>query len=85
MAKVTLDWELLDERWTPGDTLPDAYTYRAKVPGGWLVAIWAGDHHDHAWGGGLTFVPDPTHSWPVDLRTLPPRKAKGKQRRAGRA
>lgn len=37
---------------------------RAKVPGGWLVKT--------AWGGegvGLTFMPDPEHSW--DGKALP--------------
>jgi hypothetical protein len=33
-------------------------TYRAKVPGGWLVRIWRADE-----GVGLTFVPDPNHEW----------------------
>ena len=30
---------------------------RAKVPGGWLV------HSSYGTGTGLTFYPDPTHSW----------------------
>lgn len=36
-------------------------TRRAKVPGGWLVSVqWAsGD----GGGAGLTFYPDPAHSW----------------------
>ncbi len=33
--------------------------YRAQVPGGWLVYACNGYHHH----GGLTFYPDPTHSW----------------------
>lgn len=33
--------------------------YRAKVPGGWFVYACNGYHHH----GGLTFYPDPTHSW----------------------
>jgi hypothetical protein len=33
--------------------------YRTKVPGGWLVYACNGYHHH----GGLTFYPDPTHSW----------------------
>jgi len=32
-------------------------TYRAKVPGGWLILTKYFD------SGGLTFYPDPTHSW----------------------
>ena len=39
--------------------------YRAPVPGGWLVYVVA--ESSSAFGasasGGLTFVPDPTHSW----------------------
>ena len=34
--------------------LVDDRIRRAKIPGGWLVAI-----RDE----GLTFVPDPTHQW----------------------
>jgi hypothetical protein len=48
-----LTWEQLDV--TPGIF----NVYRAKVPGGWLVAI---AFHD---GQGLTFYPDPNHSWDV--------------------
>jgi hypothetical protein len=35
-------------------------TLRAKVPGGWLVGVWM------MGGGGVTFVPDPQHSWDVE-------------------
>ena len=49
-------------------------TMRAKVPGGWLVCAWmispgrfAGiglpDAETRVDGGGLTFLPDPDHSW----------------------
>lgn len=64
----TLDWSLVAQTWTPGNTTPQAYTYRAKVPGGWLVTIWAGEHEandDQPLGGGLTFVPDPDWTWSV--------------------
>ncbi|HYY95648.1 MAG TPA: hypothetical protein VE713_14190 [Pyrinomonadaceae bacterium] len=47
--------------------------YRAKVPGGWLVAmkythseVQGNAVNDWAWGygyGGLTFIPDPNHEW----------------------
>ena len=46
MAK--LQWEKLEANY---------YTCRAKVPGGWLVMIYAGD------GSGITFYPDPNHEW----------------------
>lgn len=38
-------------------------TYRAKVPGGWLIQIqrYTADHSAHT--GGLTFYPDPNHEW----------------------
>jgi hypothetical protein len=31
--------------------------YRAKVPGGWLIVA------DQCDGAGLTFLPDPEHTW----------------------
>jgi hypothetical protein len=40
--------------------------YRAKVPGGWLVAssyLKMNNQGGAAGGSGLTFVPDPNHSW----------------------
>ena len=54
---------------------PACSTYRAEVPGGWLVAIWAapnagvrgsGDTNKQTFGGGVAFVPDPTHVWNLD-------------------
>lgn len=33
------------------------YTSRCKVPGGWLITVRAG------FGLGMTFMPDPNHSW----------------------
>lgn len=32
-------------------------TFRAQVPGGWLVAV------DADYGTGVTFFPDPNHEW----------------------
>ena len=32
-------------------------TYRAKVPGGWLIRVWQSE------GQGITFYPDPNHTW----------------------
>jgi hypothetical protein len=63
-----LDWKLVEQTWMPGSTTPQAYTYRAKVPGGWLVTIWASEEADNdgqRYGGGLTFLPDPKHAWNV--------------------
>ena len=74
----TLDWKLVEQTWLPHSTSPQAYTYRAKVLGGWLVTIWAGervDNDDQRFGGGLTFVPDPRHRWKVpeldDFQDMP--------------
>lgn len=48
-AKTAADTRLI--RW---ETIPSNLpTQRAKVPGGWLVAA----------GGGVTFLPDPSHEW----------------------
>ncbi len=65
-----LEWKLVEETYDP-DKPPKGYTYRAKVPGGWLVAVWAGKDESHGLGGGLTFVPDPTHGWSLTSRALP--------------
>jgi len=43
--------KLKDEGANYGDT------YRAKVPGGWLVRVQQVDDD------GITFCPDPNHSW----------------------
>jgi hypothetical protein len=43
-----LRWERLN-----CDHGPARSAYRAKVPGGWLVA----------YDNGMTFVPDPEHQW----------------------
>ena len=33
------------------------HTYRSKVPGGWLITV------EYGTGTGVTFMPDPDHSW----------------------
>jgi hypothetical protein len=48
-----LTWENLKNEGGP------QYTYRTKVPGGWLVAT----ENYTASCGGLTFFPDPKHEW----------------------
>lgn len=53
--QIQVDWKQLSA--TNWDT------FRAKVPGGWLVAIRVYE------GGGVTFFPDPEHRW--DGGTLP--------------
>ena len=37
---------------------PFASAHRAKVPGGWLVFVVRSSEQS-----GLTFYPDPSHSW----------------------
>ncbi len=61
-----LEWKRIEDQWDD-PAKPQGFTYRAKVPGGWLVSVWAGTEDNHGMGGGLTFVPDPGHSaWQVD-------------------
>lgn len=50
--------------------------WRSKVPGGWLVRIHSikeeigEDEHFVSWAyAGLTFIPDPDHTW--DGNSLP--------------
>ena len=66
-----LEWTRIQE--TYGDKeWPACSTYRARVPGGWLVTIWAApkpraqdaaDTATQTFAGGITFVPDPAHAW----------------------
>jgi hypothetical protein len=66
-----LQWKRIKETYdgtpeVPNNRADQGFTYRAEVPGGWLVGVWAGKDASHAWGGGLTFVPDPDHkAWEV--------------------
>jgi len=60
---VKLDWEPLAETYPKGTAGPHGFTYRAKVPGGWLVATWAGTPANQGMGGGVAFVPDPNYGW----------------------
>lgn len=52
------------------------YLYRSKVPNGWLVKEVqdTGSYDQNArlvdgyyWTSSITFVPDPEHSWEVEL------------------
>ncbi|WP_071789104.1 hypothetical protein [Leptolyngbya sp. Heron Island J] len=61
MAEFT--WEKL---YCKGQPLGGLGVWRAKVPGGWIIAIRCGGSE----GGGVTFYPDPHHQW--DGGTLPP-------------
>ena len=37
------------------------HAYRARVPGGWLIFIWTPGRGGLS--GGVTFYPDPDHTW----------------------
>jgi hypothetical protein len=53
LDRKTLCFELLSNRTT---TTSASFTiYRARIPGGWLIAVRP---HD-----SVTFVPDPEHEW----------------------
>ena len=52
---VTLKWEELGK----DSDINGTPCYRCNVPGGWLVAVCNGAVMPQ----GVTFVPDPNHSW----------------------
>lgn len=55
---MALLWEELKSQVGIGGMFsPWIIVYRAKVPGGWLVATRSYD------SGGVTFLPDPEHEW----------------------
>lgn len=68
-----LEWKRVKEVYGGKDT-PTCSTYRAEVPGGWLVSVWSGqnpslknkDTNLQTWGGGVTFVPDQHHKWDLE-------------------
>jgi len=53
LEKKQLSFELLPNRITA--TSATLAIYRAKIPGGWLVALRPNDN--------MAFVPDPQHDW----------------------
>jgi hypothetical protein len=78
---ASLAWKRLTESYETGVGGPHGFTYRAEVPGGWLVATWAGTAKRHGYGGGLTFVPDPDHEWTVREPVTTPKARAPKPRR----
>jgi hypothetical protein len=51
---MTIEWQELSN----SDTMHAGMeTFRAKVPGGWLVIA------TNKQGAGVTFYPDPDHTW----------------------
>jgi hypothetical protein len=79
-----LKWELI--KTDPSDR-SDIETWRAEVPGGWLVSVWATRDRANAtgtarpggsnWGGGVTFVPDEKHEWKVGDDEATPTRGRG--------
>lgn len=53
-----LKWETIGVPPAPWGTRS---LFRTKVPGGWLVILFAEDQSGT--GGGVTFIPDPNHEW----------------------
>ena len=54
---VQMEWEQVDGI---GEAGPGTgQICRAKVPGGWLIFVDCG----YGGGSGLTFLPDPQHTW----------------------
>jgi len=76
VAMAKLEWNVVDDDWHH-QSLPKGFTYRAKVPGGWLVSVWAGDAKNQRWGGGLTFLPDPTYGWEEIAPNVPSSSTQG--------
>ncbi len=60
-AKPILKWQELESN----TSATSEKTFRAKIPGGWLVAISVTRISGNARGNGnaVTFVPDPNHEW----------------------
>jgi len=50
--------------WEKVDQQTKKCTWRAKVPGGWLVTLV------HKGTVGMAFYPDPTHEWQVTKKDL---------------
>jgi hypothetical protein len=57
--KTPIYWERMYdiERRSDGTAYEHRSTYRAMVPGGWLIKVRDRD------GAGLLFYPDPDHAW----------------------
>jgi hypothetical protein len=82
---MSINWQDIEhsfKRKTDAGMSPSFRLARAKIPGGWLVVFFAIRTEDYNPGfspdttemwaagfGGMTFVPDPGHSW--DGNSLP--------------
>jgi len=63
---MSINWEYLGtdraqqgREPVPKEWQPEVATYRAKLPGGWLVMTIVANNHPPC----LTFYPDPNHRW----------------------
>jgi hypothetical protein len=61
---MNIEWEFLGKQHLPpGGVIPwSVQTWRARVPGGWLVLVIK-DGSNQANSISTTFYPDPTHGW----------------------
>lgn len=61
----TLAWEVIEGVVAVGpdgtESALSSRSWRCRVPGGWLVQMT--ESHNNGVGMGLTFVPDPDHTW----------------------
>jgi len=61
----TLAWEVIEGVVAVGpdgtESALSSRSWRCRVPGGWLVQMT--ESHNNGIGMGLTFVPDPDHTW----------------------
>jgi hypothetical protein len=58
---ASLEWEKVDE--TKNPLVVDTPIYRAKVPEGWLVGLFAAGMMGGNRTVSLIFCPDPNHEW----------------------
>lgn len=69
MMTGKLEWELIHTEYGDAYEAKDRRAYvettRSPVPGGWLVRVISYTYTGIPDGSGITFVPDPEHTWSV--------------------
>jgi len=66
MVTNNLEWQEIDKHRGWGNNL----TFRAPIPGGWLVkTLWSANDGG---GVGITFVPDPNNEWIINVEKQKP-------------
>ena len=68
MTSPRLPWERIDSGNNGNEEYGQWILFRLKVPGGWLVRIMSDSNTGAPIGGmgsgaGLTYIPDPGHTW----------------------